>query len=328
LPEESSSENSYNVVTDTYAGFGLRLRSAFALPGTASRGSASLAPLELELESAAELDSAWSGPASPGVWRGKLGDGEDFTVRWGVAGDLLFGYGERARFRLDPERARLGCAPRDRAALDWQRVLLSRVLPNVSLAQGREALHASAVETPAGVVAIAAPSGMGKSTLAIAVAGRGGRLFADDTVVLERTGATIAAHPATPHATVPVAGPEAPAGSLGPVLAELGEERWIALDEACEEPRELAAVVLLERGAGQRLEAEPLAASPLVLAPYMLGLPDEQEQRAAERFSLYSDLVDAVPLLRLSGDLAGSPAAFAETLESALGLSLAAGGPA
>ena len=62
--------------------------------------------------------------------------------------------------------SRLDCAPCD-SGLDWQRALISKVIPSISVMLGYEALHAATVESPQGVVAIMAPSGAGKSTLAL-----------------------------------------------------------------------------------------------------------------------------------------------------------------
>jgi hypothetical protein len=58
-------------------------------------------------------------------------------------------------------------------------------LPLVLQARGREVLHASAVTTPAGVVALCAEKENGKSTLAYALARRGYPLWADDAVAIE-----------------------------------------------------------------------------------------------------------------------------------------------
>lgn len=305
-----------------YAGFGLQLDSEFALPGMDPRPAGSRAPrLVLELETAAQIDSRWSGPASPRPWRGELGDGHAFTVQWGVAGDLRFGYGERALFQLDRAGEKLSCVPLAADEVDWMRVLITRVLPNVSIARGREALHASAVKTHHGIVAVAAPSGTGKSTLARELLARGWQWFADDSVVLERAGEGVIAHPGTPHATLPKMGEELTDRTAGELLAEFGEgERWVAVADACAEPSPVAAVVLLERTAGAELGAERLQSSPLTLAPFMLGLPDEPSQRAATRFALYSDLVESTALLKLTGDPAVAPAELAETLEAALEL--------
>jgi hypothetical protein len=193
-------------------------------------------------------------------------------------------------------------------------VLLTRVLALVAIARGFEALHAGAVETAAGAVAIAAPSGAGKSTLAAELVRRGHRLFADDVLVLEATAGRVRAHPASPHLSL--AGGTAVVGTR---LGDLGEKRWIAVAGASPAPREIAAVAILERGRGERPEAHEEPASPLALAPYMLGLPD-QEGRDAQRFRLYSDLVDGARLFRLSAAATDPPAAIAAELEAALGL--------
>jgi hypothetical protein len=307
-------------VSKDYAAFGLTLRSSFPLPGMRPVGDGGLPSLTLALETPTELRAAWSGSLASSPWRGRLGDGEDFTVEWGVDGDLLFTYGERALFRLDAGGGRLGCAPWDPSALDWQRVLLSRVLPNVSIANGREALHASAVETPLGVIVVAAPSGMGKSTLASELMRRGWPLFADDVLVLGRGAEAVEAHPSGPHMNLPgtttsALWPE----ELGTVLGDLSGERWVAAGRGAREARQVAAVVLLERAPGLSLEAESLSPSPLVLAPYMLGLPDD-DGRDASRFALYSDLAESATLWRLTADPVDRPAEIAEVLERTLGL--------
>jgi len=307
-------------MVESYSSFGLALRSSFPLPGMVPAGGDGLPLLALDLVTPAELQAAWSGALASSPWRGRLGDGQDFTIEWGVDGDLLFAYGKRGFFRLDASRARLECAPRDPLALDWQRVLLSRVLPNVSIANGREALHASAVETPIGVVAVAAPSGMGKSTLASELVQRGWPLFSDDVLVLDPRTEAVVAHPGSPHMNLASesAGAARPE-ELGTVLGTLAGERWTAVRGASREPRPVAAVVLLERTTGLSLEAEVLSPSPLVLTPYMLGLPDDFG-KSATRFALYSDLAESAVLLRLTADQTDRPADLAETLERALDL--------
>ena len=116
---------------------------------------------------------------------------------------------------------------------------------------------------------------------------------------------------------------------FGAALGVFAGERWIAVRCSAHQAREVAAIVVLERGQGLDLTAEPLPSSPLALAPYMLGLPDDDE-RDASRFALYSDLVDSVRLLRLTAGTTVGPADLADALEQALGLSapLAAQGAA
>src|ERR1044072_4298067 len=209
----------------SYVAYGLSLHSSFRLPGMAQLGLVGPPSLSIDLEVPAELEAAWSGAAGPSPWRGQLGDGHELTIERGIEGDLRFAYGARACFLLSPEGDRLGCAPRDVACLDWQRVLLTRVLPNVSIAHGNEALHACAVETPLGVVAIAAPSGTGKSTLGRELIRRGWPLFADDAVILSRGAGAIEARTGTPHMNIPAGAGDS--DDLGVTLRSLAGERWV-----------------------------------------------------------------------------------------------------
>ena len=293
--------------------FGLNLRGPLPLPGLAG-ATAGLPDLELAIVSRDELEAAWSGPATPGAWRGALRDGAELTIRWGREGDLLFGCGEEAGFLLAAGARRLLCAPSVPSALSWQRILLSRVLPVVAIARGYEALHAAAVQTPVGVVAVAGASGAGKSTLAAELVRRGHPLVGDDVLVVGRAGDRVVAYPGGAHLSLE---PGAEEGLGVEVLGELGGKLWTVVEGAAAAPAPLAAVVILERGEGQ-VEVQELPPSPLALAPFMLGLPDE-EGRDGERFALYADLVEAGRLLRLRGDAAAPPAEFAEALELAVG---------
>jgi len=290
--------------------FGLNLRGPLALPGLGEAASG-LSELELLLVGAAELEAAWSGAATPGSWRGALRDGAELTIRWGRAGDLLCGYGDEARYLLDPSFERLLCAPRTPRSLAWRRVLLSRVLPLVAIARGYEALHAAAVRTPTGIVALAGASGAGKSTLAAELVRRGYGLAGDDVLVVGRHASGAAGFPGGAHLSLEPGGEK---GLDAEVLGKLGGKLWAIVDGAASEPAPVAAIVLLERGEGPA-EVEELPPSPLTLAPFMLGLPDE-EGRAGARFALYADLVESGRLLRLSGD--ASAAEMAEILERAV----------
>jgi hypothetical protein len=281
------------------------------LPGRAGTG---LPELRLELGNPGKLEAAWSGAATPGSWRGTLRDGVELTIRWGRAGDLLFGYGEEARYLLDPGAERLLCAPTEPSSISWQRVLLSRVLPVVAIARGYEALHAAAVQTPVGVVAVTGASGAGKSTLAAELVRRGHRLVGDDVLVVGRAADRIVGFPGGSHLSLERG---AEAGLDAEVLGELGGKLWCGVGGAAQEPAPVAAVVLLERGEGP-VQAHELDPSPLTLAPFMLGLPDE-EGRDGERFALYADLVEAGRLLRLRGAVSAPAEEFAEALEQAVG---------
>ncbi len=306
---------------ETFSAFGLSIRAEFPIPGAISAsGDSNLPAVALEMMSPERLEAEWSGAVVPEPWRGRLGDGQELTIEWGRGGDLRFHYGDRASFLLDAAYDRLVCAPVDPASDAWLRVLLTRVLPNVSIANGYEALHASAVATDYGTVAVAAASGSGKSTLALELIKRGRPLFADDTVILGRFGDAIEAYPSGPFVNLPASVGDGSTG-LGADLGTIDGERWIAVADATTDPAPLAAIVLLERGPGKLLGAWPASASPLELAPFMLGLPDH-EGRDADRFSLYADLTQNTVLLRLTADLGHRPADLADTLEQALGREL------
>ena len=310
---------------NSYSAYGLGLRSTFPLAGMTPADGQGLPALGMRLEAPDELRNAWSAVAGAGSWQGRLSDGNELTIERGRAGSLLFSYGELAQFRLDPAVGLLGCAPVEPEALDWQRVLLGRVLPHASIAFGREALHAAAVETPRGVVAIAAPGGTGKSTLAAELVRRGHRFFCDDVLVFDGDGGTVEAHPGSPHMNLNLAGgaPGAPVyAAAGSTLAVLAGERWVAVSDPASGPAPVAAIVLLERAPGLPLEARSLPTSPLTLAPFMLGLPDD-DGRDGARFALYSDLVESAAILHLGGDADHGPDDLATALERAIGLGAA-----
>ena len=301
-----------------YAAYGLHLASSFALPGTpAAPADDGLPELVLTLREPAELERAWSGAAGPPQWRGRLGDGLDLVLERGTAGDLLFSYGNRARFRLYADMCRLDCAPAN-PGLDWQRALIGKVLPAISVMRGYEALHAAAVDSPEGVVAIMAPSGSGKSTLAIELLGRGWPLFADDVLILEDADGSVRAHPGTPHMNVA----EHPSNSfdpqtLGDTLGILAGERWLAATNTTCSTRPVRMLCMLERGPGLATETHVLGTNPLTLAPYMLGLSEDAERQRG-RFGLYADLIESTPLVRVSADAGLEPRQLADLIEDAL----------
>lgn len=308
-----------------YVAYGLRLESSFELPGaeTMLDQFGGLPSLNISIQSPSELEHDWNRLSGPPQWWGRLGDGCDLVIEDGAAGDLLFTYshptegGDRARFRLHSDMRRLDIAPRE-PGLNWQRALIGKVLPTIAVMRGYEALHAAALESPEGVVAIMAPSGTGKSTLAIELLGRGWPLFADDVLVLDQAEGTIGAHPGTPHMSLAEALPDA--GSLEPLgetIGTLAGERWFAAQATTKKPRPVRMLCLLERRQDLRLKAQTLTANPLLLAPFMLGLSMDIE-RQRRRFELYGDLTESATLIRLTASLKHRPAQLADTIEQAL----------
>jgi hypothetical protein len=152
---------------------------------------------------------------------------------------------------------------------------------------------------------------------------RGHRLFTDDVLVLSADGGEVIAHPGGPYLSLAGGAPAPP----GETVDIVGDKRWIVLKESARRARGIAAIVLLERGQASSPEASRIPASPLPLAPFMLGLPDEP-RRDRSRFSTYSDLVDGAALIRLRAAAEDPVADLAAELERALGLTAAMRGAA
>jgi hypothetical protein len=106
------------------------------------------------------------------AWGGTIGG--RWTMHWPGLGTFQFGpVGDVEVFPA------AGAAP---AAL--QDSFVRGVLPVVLVGRGHEALHASAVRQSGHLTLFCARSGVGKSSLALGLAARGGEHWADDTVVL------------------------------------------------------------------------------------------------------------------------------------------------
>ena len=165
------------------------------------------------------------------------------------------------------------------------------VMPLALQAQGREVLHASAVGLPAGVIALCAVSGTGKSTLACALSERGHTLWADDAVCFEARDAGFQAIP-VPFTL-----------RLRPASAEFfGGRGSDGVLHTIESSEPLAAVIVLERSesSGPRLErlASADAFSAVLTHGYSFTLNDRERTRAMMRN--YLELVDRVPVFRLT----------------------------
>lgn len=299
---------------------GLTLALDFDLPGI--DGTRLVAPAAADLKihgtSREHICSAWSGRGGRMPWSGRQGDGADLAIEWGRDGEILFRYGESAIFLLHRDLACLDCHAND-AGPGWQRVLIGKIVPAIAVMRGFEALHAAALDTGgAGVVAIMAPSGGGKSTLTAALIGRGWSLFADDQLTLSRTDGRVLAHPGSAHMSIAESHPPSISPSaLGESLGTIAGEQWLSVRDTCEGARPVRMLCLLERAPGLMLDSELLRPSPLPLSPYVLGLEDD-EQRLRERFLLYADLTADARIVRLTAGPEHSPHELARLVEAAL----------
>jgi hypothetical protein len=175
------------------------------------------------------------------------------------------------------------------------------VLPVVLQVRGMEVLHASAVLTSHGVVAVCGVSGAGKSTIASALSRRGYSVWADDAVAFELCGPKVTAIPLPfslrllPDALA-LLGRE-PGEEANSVSSIPGSQEEIS-------PAPLAAIVEVgrrpARGAkvakGERLLPAP--AFPALLAhAYFFTLKDEARKR--RMIENYLELAARVPCFRI-----------------------------
>jgi hypothetical protein len=207
-------------------------------------------------------------------------------------------------------------------------VVLDSALFTVALAHGYEALHAAAVATPnRGAIAIAAPSGGGKSTLLSGLLGEGLALIADDVLVLEPSpnGGPPLAHPAPPLMSVPsVRLPSlARAVSSPEPICSLGQERWIAVP-VHRGPLPLHAFVQLDRRPGAQLSLAKIEHPLVPLMSSLMSFPRTSE-RERKRFELASVIATTSSMWRLSADLRTPAEVLAEALLHGLELKPLAG---
>jgi hypothetical protein len=300
-----------------YRAFGLELESSFALPGIGTVAEGGRPDIALRLAAPGEVARRFSGASGPPLWQTVFPDGCTFRVDAGALGDRLFTYGERATFHLWMAAGTLICEPAEPEDPAWQRQLLDTVLLCASHLRGFELLHASAVECPEGVVAIAADTGGGKTSLAAELVRRGNPLFADDIVALGRRGRGIVAHPAPP--VMNLAREQPGADEIGTPIAtfDADDETWIAVHGAAAAPADVAAIFLLDRRPHVATHVEPLAPNALHLLPHSVGFHNRPERQRI-RFELLSDLAATTPILRLRADVEVPPAALADAVERTL----------
>jgi hypothetical protein len=286
------------------------VESSFDLPGLRP-ATAGGHPLTIQVVGDGEISAP--DPTAQPIWRTRI-DGRPYAM-WGGDGYTMVHSGSAA-YALSADLRTLRCSPVDAADPGWRRFVLDTVLWSVSLLRGFELLHAAAVEGPAGVVAIAAGSGGGKSSVALELLRRGADLFCDDILALAPTPrGGVLAHPGPALMNLPVDRAPDDSGAFRE-LARFGDESWIVLPTGAATPRPVTAICLLERSPGATTELRPIEATGLHLLPHSLGF-DHLDDRPRARFELFSTLA-AAPILSLTADPDASPAVLADMLEPLL----------
>jgi hypothetical protein len=270
----------------TYALADFLLASELRFPELPEVRAAALPAVRLEIRPIGA--SAWSiGPT-------------DAVLIWPEFGSIRIRNGEQ--ILVDPVP---GLDPR------WLRaILLGPVYSLLMQQRGAYPLHASAVRSGDGVIAVAAPSGGGKSTLAAALHARGMPFFADDVTALRLGG------------DVPIALPAFPRMKLGDeALEQLGEspeayqavhvheeKRARMADSFCDEPLPLRALYVLEDAEEDAIEpiARQEAFRQVMTHCHRLDMLIQATTEPA-LLAMCVDIASRVPLYRLKRrkDLAG-----------------------
>jgi hypothetical protein len=141
-------------------------------------------------------------PETPPEWfqTWRLPGGKLWLSIGRVPAGYLLRFPGQADFVVRADGARIAVHAPDALPPETLRhLLIDQVLPLAMSRRGRLTLHASAVHRPRiGTVAFLGDTGRGKSTLAAALAARGGRIVTDDCLALEMVGGAVHAVPGYP----------------------------------------------------------------------------------------------------------------------------------
>jgi hypothetical protein len=305
--------------------FGLALYPQFTLPGLPPRNSSSDLPaVELRAVSRERLRPLWSDAAGEPIWETMLGPGASYAVLAGCGGDHLILYRGAPSFHLSADGTVLSCVEAADRDADWTRMLLDTALWSVALLRDVALLHAGAVLSPQGVVAIAGAQGGGKSTLVAQLLGEGWRLFADDILAYRTDGDRVIAYPGPALMNLSTrAGATHEPQAIGRVLATFGEdsgsqEAWVQVEQEPIEPQPLRALVLLAReGENRDMQVRRVTDGLLKVIPHSLAFRRRPGALRA-RYEAASDLIVRVPVFCVSAGLAVPPAELSAILRTAL----------
>jgi hypothetical protein len=287
-----------------YRAFGLEIESRLAVPGLPRvPGSVAGPRVALDLVDPGEVERAWA-PASGAERILVSSESPARTIdREPRLGYRLWADGHGTAW-VAPDGARVRWAPPPGAADAGHGFLLGHVLPWAAVLRGREALHASAVELDGHAIALAGPSGAGKTSVAVALAASGAGWVTDDVLALDSAAMRVRAHP-------------------GPALARLrqatpGSPKEVVDMEAVTAPVALGAIGFLTRGEGPAVvELERPDPRRLLASTFVRGV------RTPERLRTQLDICAAISreatLLEVRVGHRTTPAELADALHDRFG---------
>jgi hypothetical protein len=150
----------------------------------------------------------------------------------------------------------------------WTKLLFAQALPLAASLQGLECLHASCIALDGRAYALSAPSGTGKSSVALHLATGGATFVCDDILATEIAGGEVSVHPGPSFtAADPAELARVPAASRPPTIAARDDPKTYVRLSPASGPLPLDRIYFLRR----EPDIEALAIRPLDDARAVLG---------------------------------------------------------
>jgi len=265
----------------------------------------------------AALD-AW--PDGEAEWLFKQRQAPNLTIRRHRSLGLRLDHDFFGAFTVAQDGTDVVCAPRDLPDWAWQRFLVGQILPLASALQGFEPFHASAVEVGGRAVLCPGGSGAGKSSVALHLVERGGRLLADDVAAVSIRGGRPAVHPGPALMSVD-ADEVASLGEDGPLrrwrrLGSLDDEVRLAGPGVVGTPVPVVRMFILTR----RSTGPPVSIKPLdrPLGKVLLGATFNAYYREPERLFRQLEVCEALARSARVEMVASGPAGSARETAAAI----------
>jgi hypothetical protein len=245
----------------------------------------------------------------------------DVSVESGGEQGYLVYARDFGRTRIAPDGREAVIAPLDEPAWIWQRYLTGQVLPFAALLQGLEVFHSSVLGLDGRAIAVVAPSGVGKTTIALRLALKGLDFMSDDVLLVEPDDNGLLAHPGIGLANV--------RSGSGDLVADL-ERRGLAAPigtsdretrisiRRTDRPLPLGALFVVNRFTGPgKLAVERLSpVEPRVLLGSTFNLSVRTPERLTRQLDVCSRLERSASVFRVT---CGADASADQVAEAILG---------
>ena len=285
--------------TFRYSAFGLDIESTVAVPLLASWGSDG--PHSARRVTLNALERAPLTATAHTVFERRFPSGRPMLIVRRDEDAYQIWAPRHGRYSVSSDGRRIAARVPTTADWWWTKLLFAQVLPLAASLQGVECLHASCVALDGRAYALSAPSGTGKSSVALHLATRGGRFVCDDILATDVGGRGVSVHSGPSFtAADPAELARVPAATRPRALAARDDPKtYIELATACG-PLPLERMYFLRRDHdAAALEIRPLDdARPILASRFLSYLTDpDQLLRHLETAAALAARVDLVEVL-------------------------------